>query len=41
LEAWYPSLYERRSFGHFLMALDSEVRGHLRRWPEEVEALLT
>lgn len=40
IEAWYPNLYERRSFGHFVMALDTDLRDQLNRCREEVDALL-
>lgn len=40
LECWYPNLYERRSFGHFVMALDTDLHEQLNRCRVEVNALL-
>lgn len=40
MEAWYPNLYERRSFGHFVMALDTDLHEQLNRCRGEVESLL-
>lgn len=40
MEAWYPNLYERRSFGHFVMALDTDLHELLNRCREEVQTLL-
>ncbi len=40
IEGWYPNLYERRSFGHFVMALDTDLHEQLNRCQTEVESLL-
>jgi len=40
IEAWYPNLYERRSFGMFVTQLDGDLRAQLGRCREEVETLL-
>ena len=41
IDAWYPNLYERRSFGLFITQLDRDLREQLARCREEVEVLLS
>ena len=41
IEAWFPNLYERRSFGRFVMALETELRELLSRCRAEVSAVLS
>lgn len=40
VEAWYPNVYERRSFGQFAMALETDLCHQLKRCRAEAETLL-